>query len=58
MHGVYEMTTNIPELEKLSLEMSHIARQITDLQIQYRKIEDKLIKKIQEAKQNARNKNP
>mgnify|MGYP001600298748 CR=1 FL=1 len=37
-------------MEKLSLEMSHIAKQISELQEQYRAREDELIKKIQEAK--------
>ena len=54
------MTTTLPELkqsmEKLSLEMSHIAKQIAELQQQWKSKENELIKKIQETKQNAANK--
>ena len=44
------MTTTLPELklsmEKLSLEMSHIAKQIAELQEQWKSKEDELIRKI------------
>ena len=43
-------------IEQLTLQMSEISKQISDLRIEYNKLEDELIKEIQRKKQNARNK--